>query len=434
MQPPFEKPVLTRFTGSFFRRALTVLALVAAAGFGCANLRAQEAVRYSLSQQPTITGYRPTREQGFINIGPFRGHLEADVGVSYTDNANLVNTGAQSQVLFTQTLDLNLRWILTYLNEIDVRLGGTLTEAVGGPGPSIYVALLPTSSIDFKVVSGDFLIQFFDYLSVVQNPTQDPAATNQTTLNRLTNDVGTSVTWDLGKVFLQGRFDWSYSADLGSTGSTGSTTSGAAVRSTLRPGFAVYTALSPEVTTGLDLGYSKSFGAGANDVNAFNAGPFLRGRVTRYINVEVAGGVYVIDGPNLDPLNYYFSVSIAHQLTRWLQYIASVSHDLDFSSGTDVSENTNLTLGTRWQLSRNVSLETDGFINFGRVLTGAQPGDYTQYGVTLQLAWALSKKVTASAGYQFTSRSGQGSTNQLNGVSSGSYRQNQVGLSLRYAF
>lgn len=451
------------------RRAIIATCLWAAIeAIGTADLAAQETLRSSLSQQ-LLSQFQPDRPSAFVtptsqlireyqralqpallNVGPFRGELTAGLGVTYDDNANLTNVNQQSEVRFTQSLGVNLNWPLSYLNQVGLQLGATLTEVVtsgkAAPGTNnnsqpFDLSIQPGTNATFQFLAGDVLIGVHDYLSVLQDPTQDPSLANESSLNWVTNDVGVSALWNLGRLLLGGGFDYSYSTAEAS-GLTGGD------RNTFRPSVSVGYSLSPQVTTGLDFTYTNSSSSGTGTLNAIAVGPFFRGQVTHAIAVTLEGGFYSIhasippvagttstgaSAPSVPSTDYYLSFGVSHQLTRNIQYLLSFSRDIAFSAANDLTENNNLTLGVGWNLGRNVLVSTSGLWNFGKDLTGEFPGSFSQYGINVQLGWSPSTRLKTAISYQFLVRNGTGSTSTVSGVGT-DYKQNRVDLTLSYNF
>ena len=425
MRKPFQGVILTQLAAGL-RRPFMVACLWGIAGlFGATAVRAQETVRYSLSRQ-LLTTPRPVIQPSFFALGPFTTQLDAALGVSFDDNAGLTKTDTHSELVFDQSLGLNMGWVISHLNELGFRFGGSISEVVGGaPGERTFrFAIDPTSRIELRLFIGDFLIRFHNYLGYVQDPTQNPAVSGLTTLNQLTNTVGIGVDWDLTRLVLSAGLDYSYSMNLGVGGSGSS-----ALRSTLRPSASAAFALTPTMTTGLETAYSASFGAGNNDIDAYTVGPFLRGKLTRFITLDLAAGVYIVSAPGADSPDYYLSLNISHQLTRLLLYRASFSRDLSLSGGDSLAQNNNFTLEIDYLLRRNLTLGTTGEINFGKVIIsnpnlGVFPGSYVQYTASVQLTWKLSRRFTTSLAYRFVDRNAE----------QGSYKQNRVDFSFNYAY
>ena len=63
------------------------------------------------------------------------------------------------------------------------------------------------------------------------------------------------------------------------------------------------------------------------------------------------------------------------------------------------------------------------------------PGNFVQYGVSVQLGWMLSRKITASLGYRFIIRDADVSRSAQTGVDfTGNYKQNRVDFGVHYTF
>jgi hypothetical protein len=449
------------------RRAVIAACLWAVIeAIGMADLAAQETLRSALSQQ-LVSQFQPDRPSAFVtpssqliqqfqrtlqpallNVGPFRGELTAGLGVTYDDNANLTNIDRQSEVRFAQSLGLTLNWPLSYLNQIGLQLGATLTEVVtSGKGntqqaginnntQAFDISIQPGTNVSFQFIAGDVLVGVHDYLSVLQDPTQDPGVANQSALGRVTNDAGISALWNLDRLILSGSFDYSYSSDESSTLTGGD-------RNTFRPGVSAAFALSPQVSTGLDATYVNSSSSGSGTLNAIAVGPFFRGQLTHAIAVDVQGGLYYINASNtsvngvnassIPSTDYYLTFAVSHQLTRNIQYLVSFTRDIDFSAGNDLTENNSFNLGAGWSLGRDFSLSVGGLANFGKVLSGEFPGSFTQYGAHVQLGWSPSRRIRTGISYEFLVRNGTGSTGTISGVGA-SYKQNRIDLTVSYSF
>ncbi len=434
-----RKTFWRRKPGTLYGSFVLALSLV---GLAANQVGAQESIRASLSRVP-ITRFEVPLGPTFVTLGPFRGNAAVGLGLTVDDNSDLRSINGKSEAVFHQSLALDLTWELSQLNMIDLRLGAILSEYLGGTATqSVQLAIEPDSKVELKLVAGDFLFSFHNYLSIVQDPTQDASAANQNSLNRLTNNAGLSADWYLSQLILTARFDYSYSMDSPNNSpnsQTSTATSGS--RNTFRPGLAAAYALTPTMNTGLEFFYSNSVSSNSlntvttvngrtfvstGDVSGTSFGPFLRGKLTRLITLDLAAGLYDIDASHVKSINYYLSFNISHQITHFLQYIASFQRDLQFSTGTDLFNENQFALGLRYQLRRNLTLEANGFGRWGRIFTGQFPGGFTQYGTGIGFTYALSRRITAGLKYQFVRREGSGGN--------GNYQQNRADFNVSYGF
>jgi hypothetical protein len=176
-------------------------------------------------------------------------------------------------------------------------------------------------------------------------------------------------------------------------------------------------------------------------VNALNFGPFTKGKLGPNLEYDLSAGVSLIDTKPSIPLTYYFSAAIRYQINRHWQLILSGSHDLIFTTGTDLTEQNLFRLGTQIDLTRWIAFSAAPFINFGQEKTTNQgtinsssnEGNYTQFGIEASLVWKLRKRWSTSLGYQFVRRESD-ATFGTGTTASQNYIQNSFTFSLSYAF
>jgi hypothetical protein len=176
----------------------------------------------------------------------------------------------------------------------------------------------------------------------------------------------------------------------------------------------------------VELNASHNTGAGPLDTNVISAGAFLRGNLTRLIEVDTGAGPLIGEGPGVDQPLYYVYLSARHQISRNLQVRVGASHDVDFSSGAGVALDNSFYIAAQLKASRRWTLEVSPFVNFGDVITGTLPGNFTQYGVTVDSSYLLSGHISIDLNYRYAKREGEGQ--------SGSFVQNLVGFAIKYEF
>jgi hypothetical protein len=157
-------------------------------------------------------------------------------------------------------------------------------------------------------------------------------------------------------------------------------------------------------------------------------GPFLRGKLTRFVTVDLSGGLYVIQPPHQGD-DWYLSVNVRHQLTTYISYGASFNRELQFAGSSGLTRNNAFALDVAYLLRRNLTLDARGTVNFGSVLmsnpsVGVLPGKYAQYELGIGLAWKIARRITTSLAYRFIDRN----------ADQGSYKQNRVDFGIDYAF
>ena len=397
---------------------------------GAPLLRAQELVR-SAAEKPAIASFR--NPEAFFHIGPLEELLTGSIGVQYTDNVELTNTDKISDFSIFQALDLDSTWVISQLNQLHLKVGGQLTENFYGNGKSsVNFAVSPDSLIQFQFEISNFLIRLYNQFSYVQNPTSNPTATNTANLNSLTNTVGASVESDLGVALLSLFADYTYNDQTGATAQNQTNAATTGTRSSFRTGPTLTFNWSPAIAYGINPTATRSTGSNSANVNSLNVGPFIKGKLSPEFDFDLDGGATLIDTkPSLGP-NYYFDATARYQLNRNWQLILSASHELLFTTGTDITEQTTVQVASRLALTRFITLTATPFINFGdekttqAAVSTSEPGWYTQYGLEASLAWKMRKRWSSALTYDFTRREARMAAN--------TYVQNLFAFSITYAF
>lgn len=385
-----------------------------------------------LPEQSTASPINSPPIQGAtMRLGPFTGIASAAVGYAFNDNANTsdINTKLSENQIF-ENLSFNLIWPLSPFNRINVQLGGQLQENFYSDGKNaLNVVILPGSQILLQAKAGEFLLSAYERFAITQDPVSDPAVAGATNLNQLTNTVGVGVVWPLYKVDVSLSLDYTYSDVFGGTDNSFNTLNngtGGSVLNSFHAGSRVAFEITPELSAGPEINATYNAGGGGNDFDVLSVGGFLRGHLTRLIEVDCGIGVLMLGGPAGGPPGYYAYLSVRHELSRTFQIIAAVNHDSEFSIGLGVTQNNNVHLTAEAKLTRKWIVTVGPELNFGTVITGFLPGRYTQYGITADSAFKLNERWTADINYRFAKRDGS--------QPGGSYTQNLVTFTLNYGF
>jgi hypothetical protein len=404
---------------------------------------AQESLRTVLVR-PEYAGFRPV-PGSFLRLGPFGGTLTAGAGAGFNDNYFATRHGKVSDWYTFQDLNFDLSWVMSRLNRIDFTVGAALQEDFLSNGHNaVHLTVSPQSLLQFQFQVADFRFLLYDRLSYVNDPISDPTVSGTGNLNRFGNTAGITVDWLLYKATVEVGFLYTYSN--GSTsGSTLSQASNPTAVSGERNDFRVPASLifnlSPTVFYGVDVTASKSTAPGFSDANAINAGAFMRGRLTRLIDVDIHAGGYAIDaGRSVPSADWDLTVVVRDQINRDLQAYASFIRDITFGVGNQLSELNSFNFGASYNLTRNWTVSGQPFIDFGHTFgTGSvQPpvgfsqaftvaGErFDQFGVQAQTDLKLSKRWLGRVNYRWVHRDSN--------LAGRSYVQNEVFFSINYAF
>ena len=417
---------------SFYRSPRnTVIAVIATAlCLVCAvRVHAQERVRTAVEKLEIESFKNP---EAFFRIGPLQEELIGGVGLEYTDNSGLTNTDKISRLRVSQGLDLNSTLIFSHLSQLQFNLAGRLYEDFYGNGRTLLDFAIPGALLQFQFPIADVGVRLYDQFSYVQNPTVNPTATNTSNANSLTNVIGAEVATDWHLVVFSLAGDYSYNSQSGSTaqGATNPTTTGTNNSYRISPSVGFH--FNPDVLYGVNASVTRTQGSGganatgSSTVSSLNVGPFFRGKLSRFTDVDLAAGASLFDTqPSMSP-SYYYAAVIRHQFNQNLQAIFSSSHDLIVTTGTALTEETIFRLGGQVNLTRYVTFTAAPFYNFGDEKTGPTQGNFKQFGVELALGWQPHRRWLTGITYNYIRRNG------INAADS--YVQNTVALVVSYRF
>lgn len=412
--------------------------LLTSVSFACPAF-AQQSVR--TPDIPAYTTFLPNpAEQTVFRVGPISGTVEAGLGYLYTDNASTTNVSTANATAklglneIFENLDLDLTWPLSPLNRIELRLGGQLQQNSYSNGSNaINLAIHPGSTIQLEAALGDFLFTVYERVTILQDPVADPTAAGTTNLNRLDNTLGAALNWLLGRTDLGVGFAYTYSDTLGgTTGTTASSSQGGVLRNSLDLGSKLSFPLYANLNYGIDLNLTDNTGDARFDFYSFSFGPFIQGNLTRLIEIDAGIGPLLTAGPAGRKPEYYAFLGFRYLPNPLVSILGGVDHDIEFSSGLGVTENTKVRLSVQATPTRKLTLTVSPYVNFGSVITGQFPGSYTQVGFEADAEYRLGKRLSVELDYRFTERNGAGSSGGSG--TGGSYTQNLISLSLNYRF
>jgi hypothetical protein len=390
---------------------------------------AQDTLRSSIGPS-ALARFSLDQKGSSIRFGPFNGNLSATLGFNYTDNSNLSETHKIPRTEFFEGINLDMSWIVSHQNRLDLTLGGQLNQDItGGGGNDFNISLIPDSKIQFQFQVADLRFTLYDRFSYTQDPTQDSSASNTSNLNRFDNTSGISMDWLVERFVWEVRLEDTYSTQGSYTnGNTVNTitNNSSGNRETLRLGTSLTTSVNPTWDAGLDINFTKSFASIGGTANSVSIGPFLRGKLSRLVEFELAAGIYLVDVSGASPVNYYISTAVRHKINRNLQLYASFVRDLQFAAGNELVEDNTINCGVAVLPFKPVQLSVIAFADFGKQLNGPGASSYTQYGFRADAVYDLGKKWKAFCGYRYTKRDSD--------LQGDSYDQNYINCGFNYAF
>lgn len=409
------------------------------------QLVAQEA----LDEYAQVDRGRRTRKEAIdrnlynLKAGPVLMRFDALMGFEFNDNPELVEHPREVDFAFRPELDVAALWALNARNALSLNLGLGYVKYVNHTDLD-HLLIAPTSEIALDIYTGDVVINVHERVSQSQDPVRDPTVSGTGDFGGLENTVGTRLDWDLNKLTFSVGYDHynfiSTSSGISQTiqGGTNAPPGGAANDAQDRSSELFYgraaVKISPAVTTGVEASggltdYENNF---FHDNSQFSIGPFLELQISRDLKGRAAGGYLRSDfdqngtAKAPDSINdFYAELSVEHQLNQYMNHRLSVGRQASAGSESELVTYYYARYDNNWSVSRYSILHTSLFYENGRERSGVTER-FERIGVGFGITVPLSRKLNASAGYQFLYKDSD--------LGNRDYLQNSVIVDLRYAF
>jgi hypothetical protein len=323
----------------------------------------QEAIRSSLAGQDAMEAKKRAATAGQFNIkfANLALDLGTQLGIEYNDNIYYNSTSGQlSDVIFRPQLNTRAAWVLTDKNTLNLTLGVGYAKYVKYSNLDTPF-MTPGSDMSFDVYAGDFVIDFHDRFSLLQDVSgQFISVTNVAYLNSFENTAGVLVNWDLNKAIVSTGYDhYNY---ISLTREFDYLTR----QSELFFGRAVL-AINPVTWAGLEVGGGLT-SYETNELSGFShvsAGALWEYRPSEYFSVRLAGGyaIYFADVPGAfngasDISGFYSDLTVKHQVNPRISYTAAAGHEFQAGTSGNLRESYYFRGRAGWNMIRRSSLGT----------------------------------------------------------------------------
>ena len=304
------------------------------------------------------------------------------------------------------------------------------------------------SELSFDIYVKDFWINLHDRVNYTQDTSQQPTLSGTASYATLNNDAGLSVTWDLNKATVTVGYD--HQNIISPTSQQIESQDGATEMLFARAGVEVY----PGVTTGVEgtASFTRYDQMVLNDNNSYSAGVYADWQPSKAFHVQPRvgytifqfqhtsqssfvlinqSGTFVLTNlpvQTSDLNSWYADLNITHQITDAIGYTLDAGHEVQTGIQSDAVEDWYVRPGIRWNIIKNVDLNTSFSYEHGKQGAGNVANNLTEnfdwFGANLSVGYSIFKKLSASLSYRLTLRSSNISRNE--------YTQNVVGLALTY--
>ena len=416
-----------------FRRTRILAVVIGFYGAGASLVRGQDALRNAVREDTAYQGRQTSAraEPSGWKAGPV--YFTPSVSFAMEFNDNVRNSQVkENDVILTPGVHVRGLWVATDRSRISFGVGYAYTKYLKHSDLT-RGSVSPDSELAYDFSVKDVVLSVYDNFSYSQETISQASLSGVASLPRYDNTVGTRVTWNPNEA----TFSVGYAhQNFVTLGGTNSLLDRVGEQLTMRAGYRLY----PETTAGLEgtAAWTDYSGAAQRDNLNLTLGPFLEWKARPWLGIKLRAS-YVhyqftptnsIDHPA--SLNsYYGSLDIDHQLTKYISHNLGFSHDFQpsFSQGGDYVETTRIRYSISHAVRENTTLGLNLSYEVGQQPGGAVLGgneDFNRAGIGLSLRQSLTKKLSASLGYDYS--------NRKSSLQSRTYDQNRVTLSLSYTF
>lgn len=393
---------------------------------------AQEALRNAAANSgPRLNGPRPSESLPYTyRCGDFRVLASGSLGIDWNDNISIAPGGAaQDDFILRPSVGMELSYPLTQRNLLQVHLGLGYDKYLQHDEFS-YWRVASGSAVSFEMAIGDFWLDFHDRLEVSQDSARQAAVANSGMYGVIENTVGVSGFYELKDANLNLGYDH---RNMLSTSEEFNQTTHAGELFTLRPGFRVH----PRVNAGLEAtaAMTRYEQRKLNDSQTYTVGAYADWQPSSFFRLQPRAGysIYEFEQTSLlipasDATGWYVDVALEHQPSEAVAYTLSVGHQLNLGIYSDTTEEWYAHLSVSWNILRNTTLRTTAGYAHGKqgstALGNGVAEVYDQFTTGANLGYVLTKRLSVSLDYRFTSRTAD--------VALRDYDQNVVGLLFTY--
>lgn len=376
------------------------------------------------------------------HLGPVLYNLGASAALTYNDNINGAQIGAEADIISQTGINLGLEWQATEHSDLRLNSGiGYLHYFRYAANSGLTVT--PGSALDYALSWNNASLTFYDQTSYTREVAAEAAVANVATLPQFGNTAGLLGEWDPE----HWTFQTSYSRVINLSDNAHDYLNSTLDEFFGRAGWRFAT----ETQAGVEAsGTLTSYQVASQSNNSsYSIGAYLEWLIKPWLEITARGGPTFYDfysqgqGVANSSLNsYYVSLAINDQITDFLSQNLSVLRSIQLSAnpGSQYVEQFTATYALSWAATRRISLDASLNYDDGQqplvvgydYLFGIIPvpieatENYQLYSGSLSASWKFTDHLAASLAYSHTQRDSN--------LADRSYSSDSVTAQLNYTF
>jgi hypothetical protein len=368
----------------------------------------QEALRMSLASEQAAELEKRTSVPEYYNVsaGPVKLRFQAEMAVEFNDNVQYSLTNRLADVILSPGVNMRALWPVTEQNSLQFATGIGYVDYLRSSGLS-HLYITPDSALVFKMYVDDFVINFHDRFSLIEDVAQNPTISGTGEFGKLENASGFGVDWDLYKLIL--TFEYDYDLVMATTSNFEYIDHGSELF-TLRAAFLLH----DTTKLGLELGggitdYDQPI---LNNNTEYSIGPFYEAQLSENMNTKLSGGyvsymfapngasnaIVTIPGSVNNVSGYYADLSLSHQVNTWLNQTLSAGRQFQLGVTANLVNLYYVSYKANWSFIRKFNLSTQLMYQYGTTFDGTlQTLDV--YTGNVGLSYNITQKLASGVNY-----------------------------------
>jgi hypothetical protein len=425
----------TRARSTGHSRAVRIC-LLAAPGLALASSWAQE-IEYDHSflmrtSPMPIFSEEPTHKDYNLKWGPLTGRLYGSAQVEFSDNINLAERNAQSDVYFYPNFGIGFQWPISPQNSLDLDLGMGYRAYVKHSDLDTF-QISPDSKLKYLMRAGKVDLIFHDSLFLQVDPLTRPdlSGTNNGALlnyKRLNNDVGVQAEWQARRdLTLVAGYDYLIDRSLNSQFAS-------LDRDDHTFALGAYSNFSSSWNVGLNgsVTFSDYLLHIQNDGVSYSIGPQATVKLTKFISadagVSYTRSIYEHNGTIADRSNFSgvsYSFGIKHNMNSRTSQSLRLAHSITPGYGSNFDELTVAQYGISFRFNSYLNLNST--LSYEHLHASGSLGERAdRYLCYVGTGWQIARRWNLGLGYSFALKDSD--------LPLRDYQQNRVTLDLTHEF
>jgi hypothetical protein len=394
--------------------------------------RAQYDPTFLMRTQPTPTFSEPPKRDYNLKWGPVTARFHGSLQTEYSDNINLAERNAQSDVYFFPNFGVGFQWPISPQNILEFNLGAGYRAYVNHPELNT-LQVAPDSRLLYQMRVGKVGLVFHDSFYLQVDPLSRPdingsPAGGILNFKRFANDIGVQGEWQARRnLAIVSQYSYLMDRSLNSE-----FTSLDRDDHTFALGFFSNVGASWNVGVNGAVTFSDYLQNIQNDGVSETIGPQVTVKISRFITADATIGYThsefdhagaIADRSNFNGLSY--SMGLRHKMNSRLEHSLHVAHSISPGFGSNFLELTVAQYGLKWNfnsfLTLNSSFSYEHFDSSDAL--GESADRYLFYAGT---GWQVARRWNLGVGYSFAWKNSDQPLRD--------YVQNRVTLDLTHNF